>query len=34
VFLPNKALLGSVKSSLGLGDGREEIADVLAGWYD
>jgi hypothetical protein len=33
-FLPNKALLGSLKSSLSLCDGREEIADVLTGWYN
>jgi hypothetical protein len=34
VSLPNEALLGSLKSRLGLGDGRKEIADVLVGWYD
>jgi hypothetical protein len=30
-FLPNKALLGSLKSSLSLCDGREKIADTLTG---
>jgi hypothetical protein len=34
VSLPNEALLGSLKSRLGLGDGRKEIADVLVDWYD
>jgi hypothetical protein len=34
VSLPNEALLGSLKSRLGLGDGRKEMADVLVGWYD